>query len=80
MLNSGLRAEASYKTNKQKENSKGSLFYSLIPPLKISLIKYFLPSKNTPITGKQHITEYAVSAPQSVISLKLPLKHLIQFL
>jgi len=39
----------------------------------MSLIKYFLPSKNTPTTGNVQITEHAKSSPQSVISLKLPL-------
>ena len=39
----------------------------------MSLIKYFLPAKNTPITGMVQITEQARSSPQSVISLKLPL-------
>lgn len=40
----------------------------------MSFIKYFLPSKNTAITGIVQITEHARSSPQSVISLKLPLK------
>ena len=48
--------------------------YSLTPPCIISFIKYFLPIKNTPITGKVQITEHASKSPQSVISLKLPLK------
>ena len=39
----------------------------------MSDIKYFLPNKNTPITGIVHITEQAKSSPQRVISLKLPL-------
>lgn len=40
----------------------------------MSFIKYFLPSKNTPITGNVQITEQASKSPQSVISRKLPLK------
>ena len=50
------------------------LNYSFKLPFKISLIKYFLPAKNNKITGIQQITEYDISLPHSVISLKLPLK------
>ena len=39
----------------------------------MSLIKYFLPSKNTPITGIVQIAEHASKSPQRVISRKLPL-------
>lgn len=39
----------------------------------MSEIKYFLPKRNTPITGIVHITEQARSSPHKVISLKLPL-------
>ena len=39
----------------------------------MSLIKYFLPSKNTPTTGIVQMTEHASKSPQRVISRKLPL-------
>ena len=39
----------------------------------ISLMKYFLPSRNTPTTGIVQITEQASKSPQRVISRKLPL-------
>ena len=39
----------------------------------MSLIKYFLPSKNTAATGIVQITAQASKSPQRVISLKLPL-------
>ena len=39
----------------------------------MSFIKYFLPSKNTPITGIVQITEQASNSPHKVTSLKLPL-------
>ena len=53
---------------------KSTCFYSFTPPCKISFMKYFLPSKNTAITGIVQITEQASRSPHSVISLKLPLK------
>lgn len=49
-------------------------FYSFTPPCIMSLIKYFLPIRKTPITGIVQMTEHAKSSPQSVISRKLPLK------
>ena len=47
--------------------------YSFTPPCKISLMKYFLPSRKTPITGNAQMTEHANKSPHNVISLKLPL-------
>ena len=48
--------------------------YSLTPPIMIPLMKYFCPSRNTPMTGITEITAHAMSCPHSVVSLKLPLK------
>ena len=46
--------------------------YSLIAP-SWALIKYFLPIKNTIITGIEQIQEHAINSPQRVISLNEPL-------
>ena len=40
----------------------------------MSDIKYFLPAKNTAVTGIEQITEQASNSPHKVVSLKLPLK------
>ena len=47
--------------------------YSLTAP-SCALIRYFLPAKNTKITGIEQIQEQASNSPQSVISLNEPLK------
>src|SRR5574344_317682 len=50
------------------------IFYSLMLPCRRSVIKYFLPKRNIKIVGIVQITAQASKSPQTVISLKLPLK------
>ena len=49
--------------------------YSFTPPLIISLIKYFLPSKNKTTIGRQQITQYALSSPHIMTSLYPAFKY-----
>ena len=50
--------------------------YSFTAPSVGLLIRYFLPTKNTMITGIEQIQEQAINSPQSVSSRREPLNIL----